>query len=136
MKLKMNFLYWYLKPKKIELNGELYQTLGVDYFKSITPFELIGKIKNTKTVTIKRKNQTELKKYFKDTIAGEIAHLVSLFILFVVVAFCILKELFVTAVLFFLTNILVNLYPIFLMRFNRFRISKVLNKPIEELLND
>lgn len=131
----MNLINWYLKPKSIEADGKLYERLGIQTFKKITPFEILGRIQNRKIKTLKKMNATGLKKYFKDTVAGEIAHLFSFVFLLSIALFFVIENLYGYSVTLLLINILVNLYPIFLMRYNRFKISRVLKISVTELLN-
>ena len=98
----------------------------------ITPNEILYRIENRKRWTIK--NRRDLKKYFRDTISGELAHLGSFIILMIGTVILIYKESLIIAIILFILNVVINLYPIFLMRYNRFRISKTLKKPVTELL--
>ncbi|MEQ8243955.1 hypothetical protein [Fulvivirga sp.] len=131
---KTTILNWYLKPKNIEAEGRLYEKIGINSFKKITPFEILGFIKNRKMKTLNNSTLSGVKKYFRDTISGELAHLASLFFLFALATFFTVKGLLADSLILVLINILVNLYPIFLVRYNRLRIAKVLKKEVLELL--
>ena len=130
----MTFLKWYLKPKSIEADGRLYEKLGIAVFKKFTPFEILGYVSNRRIKTLKKSSLPAVKKYFRNTISGEMAHLAALIFLSVIITFFITEGLIAASVILLLINVLVNLYPIFLMRYNRFRIAKVLKKEIMELL--
>ena len=131
----MKLFNWYLKPKKIEANGKLYEKLGVQIFKKITPIEILNRLRSKKIKILKKLNVNGLEKYFRDTIAGEIAHLISFIFLVVINVYMIAENLYLYSIILFILNIIVNLYPIFLMRYNRFIIARVLKKSVIELIN-
>lgn len=131
----MNLLNWYLKPKSVDADGKLYERLGIQTFKKITPFEILGRIQNRKIKTLKKLNTARLKKYSKDTVAGEIAYLFSFVFILSVSLLFVIENLNAFSMMLLLINILVNLYPIFLMRYNRFEISRVLKISVTEMLN-
>lgn len=119
---------WYFRPYKVEKNGLIYDKLGIKTFLKLTPFEIASKIRKKKTTVIK--NKKDLKKYYKDTKNGELAHLISFLVILIASILSIFKENYFISIILFFLNILVNLYPIFLMRYNRFRISRILKKKI------
>lgn len=125
-------LHSYLSPKKWEKEGELYQKIGTLYFLKITPFELRKLITGKNTHTIK--SQASIPVYFRGTILAEYTHILSFIFVSAVCIYFLLAEGQWVAVLVFSVNILLNLYPVLLMRYNRFRIAKVLGKDLVTLL--
>lgn len=122
----MRISTWYFKPKPFEQNGELYEYLGVKTFKLLTPFELLYRIEKKKRWTFRRKK--DVAKYFSDTKKGEVAHLISMIIIIVGCLILFFKDYWMEGILLAIANVMINVYPIILMRYNRFRILKIKNR--------
>lgn len=112
----------YLLPKKIELTGRIYERLGIKTFLLFTPTEIRNKISGRKSKIIK--NKTRLRFYYRDTILGEIAHLFSFLLLICIAMYFAFEGESLALVVISFANVLFNIYPIFLMRYNRIRIAK------------
>jgi hypothetical protein len=125
-------LNWYLFPRKFEANGAIYKFLGVKMFVKITPYELLARFEGRRRWSLNKRGM--LKKYFKDSVAGEVAHFFSFLFLLAIVISLLSEGVIFWGMAVLLLNILINLYPIFLMRFNRLRIAKALGRPAEELI--
>ncbi|MEL6970331.1 MAG: hypothetical protein AAFO02_09180 [Bacteroidota bacterium] len=122
-----------MRPKTWEHNGKVYERLGVQGFVRFTPHVLWRKITGQPAKPfINRRN---LRSYFRSTVAGELAHVGSLMIMLIGSLLLYSKGYLIESLLLGGMNILVNLYPIFLMRYNRFRIAGVLGQSIQELLS-
>ena len=128
------FINNYLSPKKWEREGELYRKIGVLHFLKITPFELRKSFTGKRVNTLKSKGA--IPSYLRGTILAELTHLFSFIFVTGVCIYFFLTEGQWIAIPIFLINILLNLYPVFLMRFNRFRISKALDKDLKILLRE
>jgi hypothetical protein len=123
---------WYLKPRKIEQNGKIYELLGIKTFVKFTPTEILARIQKKKKRRV-FKSKKGLIKYFRDTLIGELAHVASLCILLIGSIVFVVKEFYFEAIILCIINVIINLYPIFLMRYNRIRIASVLKKSIPDL---
>lgn len=132
----MNFInrivYLYLLPKSWEKQGEIYRKLGVLYFLKITPFEVWRSLTGKGTKTIKNRN--DIFRYLKETILGELTHLFSFIFLLGISLFFIHQNKELIAQVIILFNVLINLYPIFLMRYNRLRLEKAIGRSLREIL--
>lgn len=122
----------YLKPKSWERNGKVYERLGVQAFVRFTPHVLWRRITGQSAKPLI--NRRNLRSYFRSTVAGELAHVGSLMIMQIGSLLLYGKGYLIESLLLGVLNVLINLYPIFLMRYNRFRIAKAFGKPVEELL--
>jgi len=121
----------YFKPKKFEtIHGKsIYRYLGVRFFKKyllltdLVMFHWRGK----RQLPISRKSLTaELKRLEWQTRRDECIHLACMFLILLVVFFKQDRLSGWRLWVIFLINIYVNIYPIFVQRFNRFRILRVL----------
>lgn len=122
---------WYLKPKKLEFYKDrtIYDLIGIKYYKEHLPTtgdlaRRRRKIKQIDVGTIGRRQS--LYKYELKTRNYEWRHLLG------VVAFILLTVLIgpspsiVGWTFLFILNLYINVYPIFLQRFNRIRIIRIL----------
>jgi hypothetical protein len=116
----------YLKPKSWENDGQFYVNLGVKYFFKITPFEIRRWLTGKGAKRIK--NRKEMEKYYRETILAELTHLASFIFVLAVSLYIGFTGGLWMAITINLLNVLANLYPIFLMRYNRFRIGKRIYK--------
>ncbi len=120
----------YFAPKNFE--EKLYSVLAVDKFVQITPLAIWARISGKNNTIVKSKRSAL--KYFRETLLGEVSHLTCLIFLFLVSCFAFSIGDFLAGIAFIFFNLLVNLYPIFLMRHNRLKIAKTLRKDAAVLL--
>lgn len=77
-----SWLHTYLRPRRFEKDGDLYEALGIRVFLRITPYELLGRLRGGRKPW-RLKGPKHARRYFRETISGEIAHLVSLWIVWI-----------------------------------------------------
>jgi hypothetical protein len=127
----------YFKPKTFEFyqNGTIYDLVGIKIYKKYLPTtgDIARKRKKITQIKIGSGNVVEeLYKYERQTRNYEWRHLIGLlvFILFLIPLTQIgnKKFTFFDWIFLFVLNLCVNLYPIFLQRYNRIRIVKVLRR--------
>lgn len=129
----------YFRPKKIEYfrNKTIYDLIGIKIFKKYLPTtgDLARRRKKIKQIELTSSDRyKELYRYELKTRNYEWRHIIGA-IIFVVIRFLFDSELRFTIwdlTLLPLMNLYINIYPIFLQRYNRIRILKILksnNKP-------
>ncbi len=114
----------YYLPKEWERGGKLYKLLGIDFFRKL--LVVIGWEKLTKKSNPVEKNSEALAKLYYQTKKSELDHLI---IFLIVLGFTIFVALDFEPArsLWLLTlNVLLNLYPIFLQRYNRPRVERLI----------
>lgn len=129
----------YFKPKKFEYHHDstIYELIGIKIYKKYLPTtgDLVRRRKNIKQIDLSNSNKfEELYRYEKKTRNYELRHIIGA-IGFVVIRFLFDSSFKLTLLDFTILpimNLYINIYPIFLQRYNRIRILKVLknnNKP-------
>ncbi len=130
----MNFrqqILLYFKPKNFEFfrDKPIYELIGIKTYKKYLPTtgDIVRKRKKITQIKISRTDKiTELYKYEKKTRNYEWRHIIGA-IIFILLTFVLNKKLTVFDWVFLpILNLYVNIYPIFLQRYNRIRIIKVL----------
>lgn len=131
------FEQFYFEPKPFELfkGRSIYEWMGIRTYKKFLPTtgDLARKQKKIRQIQVSRTDRiTELRNYEKQTRKYEWRHLLGM-LLFILLAVFIDKKwtlfdwCFLTGL-----NLYVNVYPIFLQRYNRTRIIELLRKLGEE----
>jgi hypothetical protein len=121
----------YFKPKKFEYyrKNTIYEFLGIKLYKKYLPTtgDIARKYRNIIQIKLSKSNRIdELYRYEKQTRNYELRHIVGL-IGFIALFFIIDKKLSYFDIVFLtVLNLYINIYPIFLQRYNRIRIIKVL----------
>lgn len=115
----------YFNEKEWEQKGKIYEHLGINFFRKLLVW--IGWEKLIRKSNPIEKNTDALMNLYYTTKKSELGHLIIWFIVlgfnvFVAFKFGVLKSLSL-----FILNVLLNLYPIFLQRYNRPRIKRALN---------
>ena len=115
----------YYNQNTWERSGEIYRYLGIDFFRKLLVW--IGWEKLIRKSSPIEKNTKALAHLHYQTKRSEIDHLiifviVMVFNVFVATRYGILKSLSL-----FILNVILNLYPILLQRYNRPRIERALN---------
>lgn len=123
--LKSQLTSSYYNEKGWEQRGKIYKYLGINFFRKM--LVLIGWERLNKKASPVEKNIKALKNLHYQTKKSELGHLIILFIVmgfnvFVAFRFGILKSFSLL-----ILNIILNLYPIFLQRYNRPRIERAIN---------
>jgi hypothetical protein len=129
-----NFKAWYLRLRPFELKnkGDIYARLGARFYKKWVPTsgEVITRLRGIDRLKITEtgSRRKSLENHAKLTNVWEWRHLISaifLYIWAVGAGFYIGIEHFYTS---FLINIIVNIFPIIVQRYNRIRIFLLLDK--------
>ncbi|MDQ0067627.1 glycosyl-4,4'-diaponeurosporenoate acyltransferase CrtO family protein [Chryseobacterium lathyri] len=115
----------YFNEKTWEKKGQIYESLGIHFFRKllvVTGWEKLNK--KSKPV---QKNPEALVNLYYRTKQDELGHLIIMIIvlgfnIFVAYKFGILKSMWLL-----ILNILLNIYPIFLQRYNRPRIERIMH---------
>lgn len=123
--LKSQFNSPYYNEKKWELSGKVYKFLGVDFFRKLLVW--IGWEKLNKKANPIEKNTKSLIHLQYRTKQSELGHIIIMVIVlgfnfYVAFEFGMLESLWLL-----ILNILLNLYPIFLQRYNRPRLNRAIN---------
>lgn len=124
-------ILFYFKPKKFEFfrEGTIYDLIGIRQYKKYLPTtgDKMRKWLKITQIRISRSDRvTDLYEYERKARNYEWRHIIGA-ILFIFLTFMIDRKLTVFDWVFLpLLNLYVNIYPIFLQRYNRIRIIKVL----------
>lgn len=123
--LKSELTSAYYNAKKWEKRGKIYENIGINFFRKLLVW--IGWERLNKKANPIEKNTKALMNLHYQTKKSELGHVIILIIVlgfnvFVAFKFGILKSLWLL-----ILNILLNLYPIFLQRYNRPRIERAVN---------
>tara|TARA_R110002073_G_scaffold72537_1_gene177808 strand:+ start:852011 stop:852424 length:414 start_codon:yes stop_codon:yes gene_type:complete len=124
---------WYFKPKMFEYFGEhtIYNLLGIKFYKRYLPTtgDLIRRWRKMKQIDLTKSDRvTQLYDYEKKTRTYEWRHIIGT-LLFILLTFLIDRKLtLLDWILLAFLNLSINIYPIFLQRYNRIRILKVLEQ--------
>lgn len=115
----------YYNEKPWEHGGKIYQSLGINFYRKLLVW--IGWEKLNKKSAPVEKNAKALMHLHYRTKQSELGHVIILIIVlgfnvFVAIKFGILKSMWL-----FILNVLFNLYPILLQRYNRPRIERAIN---------
>lgn len=117
--------YW--KPRRFEADGRVYKGLGVVYFKRIVPNgDLINRwIRKQYPNHRVLSDRKAMRGYLAQCLSGEKGHLVLLLMGCFTALYAWRIGWYNWAIYLTLANIATNLYPIWLQRYNRVRIYKV-----------
>jgi glycosyl-4,4'-diaponeurosporenoate acyltransferase len=121
----------YFKPKTFEFysNQTIYEFIGIKLYKKYLPTtgDIARKYRNIVQIKLGKSDRiNELYRYEKRTRNYELRHIIGT-IVFIALIFIVDKKLNLFDVFFLITlNTYVNIYPIFLQRYNRIRIIKIL----------
>ncbi|WP_414706134.1 hypothetical protein [Salegentibacter sp. UBA1130] len=115
----------YFNPKEWENEGKIYKWFGIHAFRKIlvwTGWEKLNKASNPV-----KKNFTALKHLEYNTRQSEFGHLIIFLIVLAFTIFVILYYGFQQSLSLIILNILLNVYPIGIQRYNRPRLRKAIN---------
>ena len=133
MKILKDLCLRYFKPKRFELFRQktIYDLIGIKTYKKFLPTtgDLMRRWRKIKQIDLSQSDKvTQLHQYEKQTRTYEWRHIIGA-ILFVLLTMMLERELTLFDWIFLpLLNLYINIYPIFLQRYNRIRIVKVLKK--------
>ncbi len=115
----------YYNEQKWERGGKVYQRFGIDIFRKLLVW--IGWEKLIKKSSPVERNANALVTLLYQTKKSELGHLVIFFIVLVFNIFVLFKFGFLKSLPLLVLNVILNLYPIFLQRYNRPRIIRAIN---------
>lgn len=114
----------YFDEKIWEKKGKIYESLGINIFRKL--LVIIGWEKVIRKTYPLEKNNQALTKLHYQTKKSELDHLIILVIVFGFNVFVAFKFGFIKSLSLLILNILLNLYPVLLQRYNRPRIARAL----------
>ena len=115
----------YYEEKHWERKGKVYENLGINVFRKILVW--IGWEKLNKKTNPVKKDIAALQHLHFQTKKSELGHLIILVIVFGFNLFVAFKFGVLSSLWLFALNVLLNLYPIFLQRYNRPRIERAIH---------
>ena len=115
----------YFNEKTWELKGQLYESLGINFFRKLLVW--IGWEKLNKKSNPVEKNTQALTHLHYRTKQSELGHVIIFSIVMGFTVFVVFKFGILTSLWLLILNIILNLYPIFLQRYNRPRIERDVN---------
>ena len=122
--LKSGFLSTYYYEKTWEVKGKVYENLGINYFRKL--LVLLGWEKfNKKSNPVNNSTEALLHLHYR-TMQSELGHIIILFIVLGFSMYVAFKFGIVASLWLLTLNILMNLYPIFLQRYNRPRLNRAI----------
>lgn len=123
--LKSQFGSSYYNQKGWEQKGKVYEYFGINFFRKLLVW--IGWEKLIRKSNPIEKNTKALENLLYQTKKSELDHLIILLIVLGFNVFVVFKFGVVKSLSLLLLNVVLNLYPIFLQRYNRPRIARALN---------
>jgi hypothetical protein len=115
----------YFKSLSFERKGNIYIWFGIRYYKNL--LKTIGWEKIIRNDQSIKNNLASLDNYERWTKGSELIHLFSAITIFGFILFIVLHYSINDILWLFTFNILVNVYPVMLQRYNRPRIIKLIN---------
>lgn len=122
--LKSKFKSSYYNQKKWEASGKIYLILGIHIFRKLLVWT--GWEKFNKKANPVEKNISALEHLFYRTKQSELGHLIIFFIVLLFNVCVAIKLGFIESIWLSILNILLNLYPILLQRYNRPRLERAI----------
>lgn len=123
--LKSPFTSPYFKAQPWEQKGKIYESLGVNFYRKLLVWSGWEKL-NKKSSPVD-KNTKALVHLLLQTKKSEFSHLIILIIVFGFNVFVAIKYGVLKSLWLLVLNVLFNLYPVFLQRYNRPRLERILN---------
>ncbi|WP_245723963.1 glycosyl-4,4'-diaponeurosporenoate acyltransferase CrtO family protein [Pedobacter steynii] len=115
----------YFNEKGWEQKGKVYEHLGINFFRKLLVW--VGWEKVIRKSSPIEKNTEALMNLYYRTKKSELDHVIILLIVLGFNVFVAFKFGLIKSLSLLILNILLNLYPIFLQRYNRPRIQRALN---------
>ena len=122
--LKSNFVSNYYKQKDWEHRGEIYEKIGINIFRKL--LVLVGWEKLNKKTNPVKSNLEALTHLEYRTKQSELGHVIIFFIVLGFTLYVAVKFTFTESLWLIFLNIILNVYPIFLQRYNRPRFQRAL----------
>lgn len=122
--LRSPFTSPYYEEQKWEADGKIYKRLGINVFRKLLVWVGWEKL-NKKSNPVEKSTKALLQLHYR-TKQSEFGHIVIFVIVFGFTVFVALEFGFVESLWLLFLNILLNLYPIFVQRYNRPRLSRAI----------
>jgi len=122
--LKSQLTSSYYNEKKWERRGKIYEHLGVNFFRKLLVWTGWEKM-SRKSNPVKNDTKALVHLHYQ-TKKSELGHLIILFVVLGFNVFVAFKFGFFKSLWLLILNVLLNLYPILLQRYNRPRIARVI----------
>ena len=122
--LKPGFTSDYYKEKAWERKGKLYEKLGVNTFRKL--LVLVGWEKLNKKANPVQKNLNALTHLEYRTKQSELGHVIIFFIILGFTAYVAIKYAFTESLWLVFLNVILNVYPVLLQRYNRPRLQRAI----------
>ena len=116
----------YFRIKKIEYSGKIYNTIGMKYFKKIIQKYPLPNV--TLKIDLKGKSKSDILNLENRMREAEQIHIFGFLLTLIISIFFALQRDIRFLLWFTVFNIIMNLYPTFLQRYNRNRIRLILDK--------
>lgn len=123
--LKSQFKSPYFNEKVWEKRGTIYKHLGIDFYRKLLVW--LGWEKLNKQAKPVKKNNEALTYLLYKTKQDELGHLIIMFIVLGFTVFVAIEYGIVKSLPLLVLNVLLNVYPVLLQRYNRPRIQRALN---------
>ncbi|WP_158859985.1 glycosyl-4,4'-diaponeurosporenoate acyltransferase CrtO family protein [Lunatibacter salilacus] len=120
----------YYTIRKWEQEGRIYKLLGVNIFRKLLVWVGWEKL-NKKTLPVKNSSESLMNLSYA-TRESEFGHLVIFFIVMIFTIFVAVKFGIVKSIWLLLLNILLNVYPVLVQRFNRPKFEKLLKMTFQD----
>lgn len=114
----------YYNEKEWERKGKIYEFIGINYFRKL--LVLIGWEKVIRKSNPIEKNTAALMNLHHQTKKSELGHLIIWYVVLCFTVFVALQFGFLKAIWLLALNILLNLFPVLLQRYNRPRIERAI----------
>lgn len=127
------FASTYYRPKPFEYYGNdtIYDLIGIRLYKKYLPStgDIVRQWRKLKQIDLNRADRfEELYRYEKKTRNYEWRHIFGIALSSALIPFIERELIWLDWLIIFLLNLVINIYPIFLQRYNRIRILKVLQR--------
>jgi len=122
--LKPNFVSNYYKEKVWEHRGKIYEKLGINIFRKL--LVLVGWEKLNKKANPVKNNIEDLTHLEYRTKQSELGHIIIFFIVLGFTIYVTIKFTFAESLWLIFLNVILNVYPILLQRYNRPRLQRSL----------
>ena len=123
--LKSPLASTYYNEKGWEQKGRIYELIGINYFRKL--LVLVGWEKITRKSTPIEKSTETLVNLHHQTKKSELGHLIIWYIVLGFTVFVAFQSGVLKSIWLLILNILLNLYPVLLQRYNRPRIQRAIN---------
>ncbi len=123
--LHSQFISPYYEEKNWEVKGKIYESIGINFFRKLLVWVGWENL-NKKSNPVEKSTKSLIHLHYR-TKQSEFGHIIIFFIVLGFNIFVAFEFGFLESLWLLLLNILLNLYPIFLQRYNRPRLNRAIN---------